>query len=88
MGVKSPTTKKHAELVKEIELAHINNNRTLPTKKGRPSKQYFLLNDGFPEKIETNNKYIMVDRNEFLLVLNYVEKIKDILRNLLKQNNS
>lgn len=85
MGIKSPTTKKHAELVKEIELNRFNNENVVKKNKGRPSKNYFLLDDILKKECKLPNDNIIINKNKLILVFNYLEKLTNALNELCEK---
>lgn len=82
-GVKSPTTKKHAELIKEIKIKIQSNEKVIESRKGRPSKKYFLLNDALTGKYVKLDNYIMINKKDYLNILDTIEKLNNLLHNIV-----
>ncbi len=81
LGVKSPTTKKHAQLVAEIEEKKQSNEIVITSKKGRPSKEFFMLKEVVVQNQNIPNDCVLVKKNDINSIIKDIEELLNNLKN-------
>lgn len=79
MGVKSPTTKKHSQLIDEIKKIQNKEIAPIKTTKGRPAK---VLNNDFSNKVLRENEIIQQYKSDIKKHLEEIQKTLDKMKKI------